>query len=126
MKIRIVLLGILGFALAFAISPQAPTAEAPGQQAPPPYGTPAGPVSAPVPPPPLPDDFKQGPESVKPPRTGPDLVKARKDAQELADLAAQVKAEVDGLSKNVLPRELPKHLKRIQKLAKTLHGEVLP
>jgi hypothetical protein len=53
-----------------------------------------------------------------------DSARAREEAQELAALAQKVPAEVEQLSKNVLPKDLPGQLKRIQKLAKRLRDEV--
>ncbi len=55
-----------------------------------------------------------------------DSARARQDAQELAALAQKVPAEVEQLSKNVLPKDLLGQLKRIQKLAKRLRDEVSP
>jgi hypothetical protein len=71
-----------------------------------------------------------------PPSSGPeeeaklkpriDVEKVRKDAQELAALAQTMPAEVDQLSKHVLPKDLAQQLKQIEKLAKHLRAEINP
>lgn len=53
-----------------------------------------------------------------------DAAKARRQAQELADLASKIPSEVDQLSKSVLPKDLNEQLKQIQKLAKQLRSEI--
>ena len=49
---------------------------------------------------------------------------ARKNAQELADLAQKIPGQVDLVSKNVLPKDLSQQLKQIEKLAKSLRSQI--
>ncbi len=77
-------------------------------------------------PPEPPADFQQGADDAKARRKNVDAVQAQKDAQELAALAQAVQGEVGHLSKNVLPKDLDRELKQIQKLAKRLRGEIAP
>ena len=51
---------------------------------------------------------------------------ARKNAQQMAELAQRIPAQVDLLSKNVLPQDLARQLKQIEKLAKTLRSQINP
>ncbi len=53
-----------------------------------------------------------------------DAAQARRNAQELAALAGKIPAEVDQLSKNILPKDLNQQLKQIEKLAKRLRTEL--
>lgn len=51
---------------------------------------------------------------------------ARKDARELAELARAIPAQVDEVSKSVMPKDLVQQLKQIEKLAKHLRSEINP
>lgn len=53
-----------------------------------------------------------------------DPVKARKEAQDLATLANEIPSEVQQVTNHVLPKDLALKLKRIEKLAKNLRGEI--
>jgi hypothetical protein len=53
-----------------------------------------------------------------------DPVEARRSAEELADLAGKIPAQIDQVSKNILPKDLIKQLKEIEKLAKRLRQDV--
>jgi len=55
-----------------------------------------------------------------------DPAQARREAKELAELAQAIPAQVELLSKNIFPKDLPARLKRIEKLAKHLRQEVSP
>ena len=55
-----------------------------------------------------------------------DTAQAQREAKELAELAQAIPAQVEQLSKNVFPKDLPAQLKRIEKLAKHLRQEVSP
>ncbi len=55
-----------------------------------------------------------------------DLAKAKLEADELANLARKVPAQVNQLSSNALPKDLIGELRRIEKLAKQLRKEVEP
>jgi hypothetical protein len=70
----------------------------------------------------------EGRERVEPvPKRHPiDPAQAQREAQELADLAQKIPAQVAQLSKNVLPKDLPEQLKRVEKLAKHLRKEISP
>jgi hypothetical protein len=48
------------------------------------------------------------------------------ETQELRKLADGLPAEMDQVTKGQLPKDLGDNLKRIEKLAKHLHGEVIP
>jgi hypothetical protein len=63
-----------------------------------------------------------------PPQTqkrGVDPAKLRRDAEELASLAQSIPRDVDQTTKGVLPKDLGEKLKRIEKLAKQLRGQVM-
>lgn len=60
------------------------------------------------------------------PRRTVDLAQLKRDADELAALAQSVPAQVDQTSTGVLPKDLADKLKRIEKLAKHLRGELNP
>ncbi len=53
-----------------------------------------------------------------------DVVKLKRDAEELAALAQSVPPEVDQTSKGLLPKDLTEKLKRIEKLAKQLRSQI--
>lgn len=53
-----------------------------------------------------------------------DPAKLKHDADELAALAQSVPSEVDQTAKGLLPKDLGEKLKRIEKLAKQLRGEL--
>jgi len=93
----------------------------------PPGGTAAPgepPIIHPVQPHP-PGDFEQ-PAERKGQKRRINATQAQQDARELSTLAAKVQGEVNQLSKNVLPKDLDQDLKRVQKLAKRLRGEIAP
>ncbi|HMD86609.1 MAG TPA: hypothetical protein VKO18_18130 [Terriglobia bacterium] len=52
--------------------------------------------------------------------------RAHKDAQELAELAQAIPAQVDEVSKSIMPKDLVQQLKQIEKLAKRLRSEINP
>ena len=54
----------------------------------------------------------------------PDAAQLKRDADELAQLAATVPADIDQVNKGVLPKDLRDKLKHIEKLAKHLRGEL--
>jgi hypothetical protein len=55
-----------------------------------------------------------------------DVEAARKNAQELAELAQKIPGQIDLVSKNVLPKDLSQQLKQIAKLAKSLRSQISP
>lgn len=129
----ILLLGVLALAwnqydpspaLMFAVpqtgASRLPDAPPPGPQ------VPGEPVELRLGPPNFPPDFYEDAKDNKSQRKAVDLVQTQKDAQELAALAKKVQGEVGQLSKNLLPKDLDKELKQIQKLAKRLRGEITP
>lgn len=71
-------------------------------------------------------DFQGPPSDTIPRKRQFDAAKARKDAQDLAALASRIPREVDQLSKSILPKDLDRQLKQIQKLAKRLRGQISP
>lgn len=104
-------------ALAYARAQQGPP------DAPPPTSPPSEPIILHGTPPRMPPDFQGPPRGTSPSRRF-DAAATRKDAAELAALASQIPSEVDLVSKGVLPKDLDRQLKEIQKLAKRLRGEV--
>ena len=55
---------------------------------------------------------------------GPDSAKLKQEADELAQLSASVPSDVGLVAKGQLPKDLADKLKRIEKLAKHLRGEL--
>ncbi len=53
-----------------------------------------------------------------------DRKKLKEEADTLAQLAQSVPSDVEQTNRGVLPKELPEKLKRIEKLAKHLRGEL--
>jgi hypothetical protein len=72
---------------------------------------------------PTPQDRNPGPDTqmVVP---KPDPVKLKREADELASLAATLPADVERANKGLLSRDLKTKLKRIEKLSKRLRGEL--
>jgi hypothetical protein len=71
----------------------------------------------------------QAQQNIPPPltsRAAIDSVKLKHEADELAALAQSVPPEVDQTTKGLLPKDLGEKLKRIEKLAKQLRGELVP
>jgi hypothetical protein len=66
----------------------------------------------------------EGPPS--PSRKTVDPVKLRAEANELADLAHSVPADLDQISQGKLPKDFADKLKRIEKLSKQLRNELNP
>lgn len=60
------------------------------------------------------------------PRRTINLAKLKHDASELAELAGSVPPDVEQTTKGVLPKDLAAKLKRIEKLAKQLRGQLTP
>jgi hypothetical protein len=53
-----------------------------------------------------------------------DVVKLKRDAEELASLAQSLPPAIDQTSKGLLPKDLSEKLKRIEKLAKQLRSQI--
>jgi|SRR5579862_2672713 len=69
----------------------------------------------------------QGEKNVPPPieqRPAQDIARLKHDADELATLAQSIPAGVDQATKGVLQKDLGDRLKRIEKLAKELRGQI--
>lgn len=64
------------------------------------------------------------PPSVLPHRQDP--VHLQQEAAELASLAQSIPPDLEGISKGLLPSDLPDKLKRIEKISKHLRGELVP
>lgn len=60
------------------------------------------------------------------PRTEINSEKVQRDADELASLAASIPPDLDRTAKGLLPKDLSKKLKRIEKLARQLRNELNP
>ncbi len=57
---------------------------------------------------------------------GADLAKLKQDADELASLAQSIPPDVDQTTRGILPKDLDKKLKRIEKLSKQLRSRISP
>jgi hypothetical protein len=71
----------------------------------------------------------QSEQNLPPPllqRAGVDPVKLKRDADELASLAASIPPAVDQTTHGVLPNDLLEKLKKIEKLSKRLRSEINP
>jgi hypothetical protein len=55
-----------------------------------------------------------------------DLAKLKQDANELASLAQSIPPDVDQTAKGILPKDLDKKLRRIEKLSKQLRSRISP
>jgi hypothetical protein len=55
-----------------------------------------------------------------------DPLQLQREARELADLAQTVPLDVDKMNHGLLPKDAGEKLKRIEKLAKRLRGELAP
>jgi hypothetical protein len=82
------------------------------------------PLDALPPPPRLPQDFQGPPKKEHAPKPVFDAAKASKRAKDLADLANQIPDKVNQVSHGVLPKDLIRNLKQIEKLAKQLRRQV--
>lgn len=59
-------------------------------------------------------------------KTTVDLVKAAREASELATLAQSIPPCIDALEKGTLPKDLVERLKRVEMLSKRLRRELTP
>ena len=57
---------------------------------------------------------------------GPDPAKLKREADELSSLAQSIPLDVGQVTHGVLPRDLHEKLKKIEKLAKQLRGQLTP
>ena len=55
-----------------------------------------------------------------------DAAQLQREAKELLDLSQSVQSDIDAINKGLLPKDAAEKLKRIQKLAKRLRGEIAP
>jgi hypothetical protein len=65
---------------------------------------------------------QSSPATVFQPRV--DSVQLDRQAKELADLAGSIPADIDHVNHGLLPKDTSEKLKRIEKLAKQLRGQV--
>ena len=69
-------------------------------------------------------------QQIEPPmKAGPrqiNIDQVNSETQELRRLADALPAQMDQVTKGQLPKDLGDNLKRIEKLAKHLHGEIIP
>jgi cell division protein FtsB len=61
-----------------------------------------------------------------PPPVKLDPAQLQREAQELLELSQSLQADIDSLNHNQMPKDMIEKLKRIQKLAKHLRGELEP
>jgi hypothetical protein len=54
-----------------------------------------------------------------------DMVRLQKDAQELADLAASIRTDIELANQGLLSKDAVEKLKRVEKLAKRLRSELV-
>jgi len=85
--------------------------------------------STPTPYPPALRHIDQHPPVIESPSPPPaqqiDLVQLRRDAEELAKLSQSVPVDMEQVANGLLPKDVLDKLKRIEKLSKRLHGELL-
>jgi hypothetical protein len=55
-----------------------------------------------------------------------DLAKMRREADELAQLAQTIPADVSSIQQGLLPKDTSEKLKKIEKLSKQLRSEIRP
>ena len=60
------------------------------------------------------------------PKVKLDAAQLQREGQELLDLAQSLQADIDSLNHGLHPKDTVDKLKRIQKLAKNLRGEIAP
>jgi hypothetical protein len=53
-----------------------------------------------------------------------DMVRLQRDAQELADLSASIRTDVERVSRGLLTKDVVEKLKRVEKLSKHLRSEL--
>jgi hypothetical protein len=68
-------------------------------------------------------DEQQQPPALKP---HIDRVQIEREARELSDLAKTLPTDIDHVNRGLLPKDVLDKLKRIEKLAKHLRGELTP
>jgi hypothetical protein len=90
---------------------------------------PANAQSTPTPYPPALRHIEKHPPVIESPAPPPaqqiDLVQLRRDAEELAKLSQSVPVDMEQIANGLLPKDVVDKLKRIEKLSKRLHGELL-
>jgi hypothetical protein len=75
--------------------------------------------------PPAPADPNQtGPKAQSSKTATRNPVDLERQGRELADLASSIPADIQQVNKGLLPKDMADKLKRIEKLAKQLHGEI--
>jgi hypothetical protein len=55
-----------------------------------------------------------------------DLDQVKRESEELRKLADSLPDQIQQVAAGQIPKDLPENLKRIEKLAKHLHGEIVP
>jgi len=81
----------------------------------------------PTPPPPADRSVNvQGPAASSPTRVAADPVQLQREAKELLELSQSLQPDVASVSHGLLPKDTLDKLKRIEKLAKHLRGELNP
>jgi hypothetical protein len=55
-----------------------------------------------------------------------DPAQLQREARELLELSQSLQPDIESVNHGLLPKDTPEKLKRIQKLAKHLHGELVP
>ena len=53
-----------------------------------------------------------------------DIVRLQRDAQELADLSASIRADIERVNRGLISKEVVEKLKRVEKLSKHLRSEL--
>jgi hypothetical protein len=55
-----------------------------------------------------------------------DKLQIQREAQEISDLAGTLQADIDHVNQGTLPKDVIEKLKKIEKLARHLRGEIAP
>jgi hypothetical protein len=69
---------------------------------------------------------QQEPVLIPQQQTKPDPVKLQHEAQELLELSQSLQSDIDSVNRGVMPKDTIEKLKRVEKLAKHLRGELTP
>lgn len=80
----------------------------------------------PTPPEPADRTFNRQKAQESAPRPRIDFVEMQRESRELSDLAHTVPADMENVTRGLMPKDLIEKLKRIEKLSKHLRSEVTP
>jgi hypothetical protein len=69
---------------------------------------------------------QQEPVLIPQQQTKPDPVKLQREAQELLELSQSLQPDIESVNRGILPKDTVEKLKRLEKRAKHLRGELTP